>query len=273
MSCGTGIGRHKIGGCLERPKPCAGGEKGDRLPNKFNARATYEYCKQNIGPRVLWLIDYVKRKFREHRAKYENENAQDRAARRTANATWVIAIFAIAAAAVGYFTLRAVQGQLDEMRAEKRPWVSVNVTPTGPITKANGETWLPVQIELKNTGEDAAVDVFAFAQIYPPLSGIDADKQGVNFFDCKSILVEPGTGIALFPQETVEKAGQAVMPNGIKPTVFPDEPFWKGTLTVCLCYRTASRLENPHITSKLYVMNASSDKSGISLIAVSTDAN
>lgn len=58
----------------------------------------------------VWGIGYVKRKFQERKAKYEQESTADRAARRTAAATWWIAAFTIILALVSAKTLIEIHG-------------------------------------------------------------------------------------------------------------------------------------------------------------------
>jgi hypothetical protein len=56
----------------------------------------------------LRFVRYIKRKFHEHRAKKEEENSADRAARKTATATAWIAAFTVAIAGVGVLQWRAL---------------------------------------------------------------------------------------------------------------------------------------------------------------------
>ena len=77
-------------------------------------------------PPTWWrrLIAEIKRRLEERRTKYKHEGAQDKAARKTASATVWIALFAFVTIGLGaaqFFVLRgqlrAMQGQLDEMKA------------------------------------------------------------------------------------------------------------------------------------------------------------
>lgn len=84
--------------------------------------------KQLLNFTRSWFNDYPKRKFDERRAEREKENATERAERRTANATWFIAILTLVIALVGFFQWWVLSGTLDEMRAEQRPaiWIGDN---------------------------------------------------------------------------------------------------------------------------------------------------
>jgi hypothetical protein len=69
--------------------------------------------------------------FQHRRAKKQKESSTDRATNSLARATWFIAVLTLAIAGVGfsqYFTferqLEVMQGQLDEMQAEQRPWIN-----------------------------------------------------------------------------------------------------------------------------------------------------
>ena len=62
-------------------------------------------------------VSYLERKLQERRSNREKENAADRAARRTADATWVIVFLTIVIMAVGFLQWRSMQGQLKEMRS------------------------------------------------------------------------------------------------------------------------------------------------------------
>jgi hypothetical protein len=74
------------------------------------------------------IIGYAKRKFKERRARYEEESPTERAGRRTANAAWFTGILTVAIAGVGFAQWWVLSGTLDEMRAEQRPaiWIGDN---------------------------------------------------------------------------------------------------------------------------------------------------
>jgi hypothetical protein len=67
--------------------------------------------------RKWWIgfVGYVKRIAKERRAKKEQENSTDRAARRTAWATIAIAFFTLVQVGVGLVTWKVLNGQLKEM--------------------------------------------------------------------------------------------------------------------------------------------------------------
>lgn len=67
--------------------------------------------------RPIWPISQIKRQLQQRAAKYEGEQPADKAARRTADATWWIAIFTIVLAIVGFITLYEVIEGGDDTRA------------------------------------------------------------------------------------------------------------------------------------------------------------
>jgi hypothetical protein len=88
--------------------------------------------KPPVFPLFPWSIAKIKRKFQKCRADREKETSEQRSAMVTANATLVIAFFAIVAACVAISQafianrqLNAMQGQLDVMKIDERPWVSL----------------------------------------------------------------------------------------------------------------------------------------------------
>jgi hypothetical protein len=116
---------------------------------------------------IGWSVSYIKCKFQERRTKREKENSQDRAARRTANATWFIALFTAVAVGVGYFQWKALHStddkvgkQLALMEADQRPWISIEAQIAGPISFSSFGAQLTSKITIKNVGKSPAFKVF-----------------------------------------------------------------------------------------------------------------
>lgn len=184
---------------------------------------------------------------------------------------WLVIVGAVAAV-IALLNLGAIRDQLNEMRAEKRPWISVDVVPTDKID-GNGGT-LPVHIIMKNTGDAAATDLETMrTQIYPDIPGSDAMRHHIPFYDCVAGVTGAGLGTALFPQETFEKPDLALTQGDVKPGEFSDRKIFQGALMVCLSYGIAGRTEAAHVTGKLYLIEKSPKAPGISLLAVNTYAN
>jgi hypothetical protein len=80
------------------------------LPDAEDGNGTDAEIEESGPPpvRSIWGVSYIKRKLQERRAKYKDEPATDKAARRTATATVWIAVFTVILAGVGAFTLYEV---------------------------------------------------------------------------------------------------------------------------------------------------------------------
>jgi hypothetical protein len=79
----------------------------NRLPETDDGKTAESKIDPPASPPVCsaWSISEIKRKLHESKAKHEQENATDKAARRTADATVWIAAFTVILALVGIFTL------------------------------------------------------------------------------------------------------------------------------------------------------------------------
>ena len=70
-----------------------------------------------------------------------------------------------------------MQGQLDAMAFSERPWLSLDVRPSGPLLHNDkgwsfGISWyLPLSYRVKNLGKTPATDVAFFAHIVPVVTG------------------------------------------------------------------------------------------------------
>jgi hypothetical protein len=115
---------------------------------------------------VITTFDYRKTddKYRE---------SQDRSSRRTACATVAMAVFTAAIFALGVFQylvlkgqLTTMQGQLDEMRIEQRPWLSAEITISDPIIYDGFGIRVPFTFKVKNPGKEPAFHADARAMIY-----------------------------------------------------------------------------------------------------------
>lgn len=148
----------QTGGYLR--KPIAGQDEERYLTDNDAGDGAKFTCAHKKPNWILRCIRKIKRYFQRRRAEKKKEDATDRAARSTANATWAIAFLTIVTICVGISQyvifgrqLSVMQGQLNEMEASQRPWVSVEATGVGPIqfTKPLA-AWIPFSITLKNVG-------------------------------------------------------------------------------------------------------------------------
>ena len=105
----------------------------------------------------------------------------------------------------------AIEGQLDVMEAEKRPWIRATVTAVKPVIfsdwNGNNRINVPIKLDLKNYGDAPAVNVRIFPQIAqhpgnPRRRELDAPQQSA----CASARAQADEnaigGIAIFPGES-----------------------------------------------------------------------
>jgi hypothetical protein len=101
------------------------------------------------------IIEIFKTYLQAHRANKSKEAPQDRAARRTANATVWIAFFTAAVIVVGYWQYGVIKGQLDVMADDQRPWAKIEVSTEGlplPFDPIHGVTAIPYIPKITNVG-------------------------------------------------------------------------------------------------------------------------
>jgi hypothetical protein len=128
---------------------------------------------------IVRRVQKVKRYFHERRAAKKQENSQDRSSRRTANATVAIAALTVAVLIVGglqYITfdlqLKVMQGQLNEMKDEQRPWIYADFSSGGPIYRnQSGGLTFSIGFVFHNTGHLPATYISPDVEAY--LSGAD----------------------------------------------------------------------------------------------------
>jgi len=122
--------------------------------------------------------------------------------------TGAIAFFALCSVIVGWFQWNAINGQLDEMREEQRPWISVKITgPASALQIVGGELRLHVNYRLENVGKLPATRVFFYATIVPEIDAADfreALKDSCNHFIDMMNKSNTSAGVTLFPNQTTE---------------------------------------------------------------------
>jgi hypothetical protein len=115
----------------------------------------------------LRFVGYIERKLQKRKAKKKAETPQDRAARRTANATWWIAVFTIILAAGNLYQLREMhQTGIDAeetKRLDERAWMGVVGFGPGPEI---GKPWNLLGI-FSNTGKTPAKKVHLACTVEP----------------------------------------------------------------------------------------------------------
>lgn len=103
--------------------------------------------------------EIIKRFFEKRRADKAKESPPDKAARSTANATWVIAFLTLVMISVTISQyvifsrqLNVMQGQLGAMEADRRPWIKIEPEVIANIDFTRGFTIIPIKFYLTNIG-------------------------------------------------------------------------------------------------------------------------
>jgi hypothetical protein len=201
-----------------------------------------------IIPLWPWGVAKIKRKLQERRTKRENESSQERSSRITAKATAWIAVFAVVAAVVAISQaiianrqLTTMQGQLDAMNREQRPWVTFSKIAVGSdFTYNTSGVGISLDFSLKNVGHSPAFNV----SIWPTLVlGNIADPLRAQREYCNDLVARNMTdgGITLFPdQELIPwKHGASVGADDLKRA----REAWQGSSLIspymvgCILYR------------------------------------
>jgi hypothetical protein len=137
------------------------------MPDRFDPNDAYRRCRDFVKKWVACGTDYVKRELRRRRAESANDTPQDRAARATATATWIIALFAIVTAIAAIRTYGAINGQLAVMSrqlkdaedargfTEEQLGASLGLVGITPGAGIDSETGKPTQsfiVQIQNMG-------------------------------------------------------------------------------------------------------------------------
>jgi len=158
---GPRIGRDKVGGHLGDSRQ----HKDYPLDNADSRKPTDKPPDQLRPSRRQRFITHIKCYFECRRTRKRQETAQDRAARRTANATVAIAAFTLATIGVGISQFVAMrrqqnimQGQLDEMRAEQRATIAAGRAMLKGEIVAAPKT-VTIGVDFDNIGKQPATDL------------------------------------------------------------------------------------------------------------------
>jgi hypothetical protein len=183
-------------------------------------------------PQPKWIARCIQRGknyLRERGTKKQQETAQDRASRRTADATIWIAILTAVTVGVGISQYVIFGRQLDVMENDKRPWLSAEISIPAYVVVTEWEKSrgidVPLRFSLKNYGQQPAINVRVYPRVAlhpgnPRREELSIIQKGI----CDSAGAEsdknPIGGIAVFPTETevVETgssiSGDAIYKNG-----------------------------------------------------------
>lgn len=231
-----------------------------------------------IIPLWPWGVAKIKRKLHERRAERKNETSQDRFARRTANATVAIAVLAIVAATLGTMQWLVMQGQLEAMQADQRPWIAIDlVALSGPLSyddsipkstiKEDVSRWhINVVYEINNVGKTPGVDFgiagLLFPRVFPDETNILPERDAM-----KLACSMPFFGAIIgFGQEDVIFPGQKPIQRELL-VVATDETFDASKMSkfvgdflivVCGSYYTSGTSRKEHHTGRIYALRKKS---------------
>lgn len=103
--------------------------------------------------------------------------------------TGVLAVATTLGAIFALFTLGAIRGQLDEMRADRRPWVSLDAIIGGPYDIA--QHTIAIDFPMKNYGRTPAIDLALNEKVFVLGDGFDAVAEKDKL--CQPPRFSPGT--------------------------------------------------------------------------------
>jgi hypothetical protein len=214
---------------------------------------------------IVWCVSRIKVKFQERCARHKSESAPDRAARRTANATWCIALFTAVAVCVGYYQWRALRStderigqQIEVMKSDQRAWVSIDGDHHSGIAWEERGARISVYFNLKNVAKTPATDIFFEAKHWlpkigepaTPVNAIKAYIDDIELRRSRSIVA----GEAYFPNHTyrqgidilIDRTEFEATSNAIHGPVTP-------RVIACISYRTLSLEAFRHTCTSYYV--------------------
>jgi hypothetical protein len=174
------------------------------VSNQIGSDAVSSPKEPPIVPFIPWLVYQIKRKCHKRRAQREDENSQERSSRVTATATVVIAVFAVIAALVTISQaiianrqLTAMQGQLNAMEADQRPWVGIEPTIVSELSYTENGMDVVIDLRLRNFGKSPALNTSQGGQLafLSKLSGLLTIQQRI----CETAGIGPSS--VIFPGE------------------------------------------------------------------------
>jgi hypothetical protein len=182
--------------------------------------------EDTLPRRIAQCFQTIKYNIQARRAKKKNETAPDRAARRTANATWFIAFFTAVTICVGLKQWQALHNtderigqqveamgrQLTLMESDQRPWIKVsNVTPASSLNFKSSGASTSVSIEAVNVGKSVAFNV-----THLPICTYSQEEN--NLMPYRPPLVEPAIRIQCHSKPSPQQANLFFRMNQSPPT-------------------------------------------------------
>jgi hypothetical protein len=240
------------------------------LANHRSGNDARSPSKPPIIPLGPWCVAKVKSYLHKRGAERQKESAQDRSSRRMSTATVWIAVFAVITVFVSafqYFTFKGqlgvMRGQLDEMQAARRPWLTIDAAITGDLTLSPAPT-VPMDFTVTNIGQSPALESWVNPIMFPLDTNADATKEMRNRCHAagKAAIAAQARnpkppGYTLFPTHNFKTKG--LLP-GIAQKQWDSWLFTNGrygfvTLYIAVCgsYRFTFAPE-PHSTEMLFML-------------------
>jgi hypothetical protein len=149
-------------------------------------------------------------------------------------------------------TQRSVESSELQIELAERPWISVKVSVCGPLTVRTEGVYVPVLIELNNSGHTPAIGVGIDPQVHVLNVGKPHPFEALKK-QCEGSLAREGTGgEIIFPGATFAQATTMQVPNeqiaegAIKGNVYVM------ALTVCVSYRATFKAAARYYTGVNY---------------------
>jgi hypothetical protein len=254
---------------------------------RHQGRANYsqEHRDAKFFARIISLIDDIKRNTEQKPAEANPANADNHAIRRytlvLTIATVVIAgaaILSFVASLLQWSTLKstdeAIHGQLEEAKADRRPWVFLgDITTVKNLTFDNEGATFALSAPMKNSGKSLARGINQFVATHmAPLPPISGTPQQIH------AIFEQIKGNACASPEAIKDfdsiGGGLLMPGDVSPPPPPDDimpakipasrfilnPSTKETtLWISTCIAYLDDAGNPHGTSFITVYSRKID--------------
>jgi hypothetical protein len=145
-----------------------------------------------------------------------------------------------------------MQGQLNEMQAEQRPWISVKITGAASLLQSvGGDLQLHVNYHLENVGKLPATQAFFYATIVPATDAADfhdAIKAACERFIGRMKESPNSVGVTLFPNQTIDDK------FGIQEVAVTDFTVPGALVPVCMVYRFKGDASSFHYTPAAYTL-------------------
>jgi hypothetical protein len=167
--------------------------------------------------------------------------------KRLACATWVIAGAGILSFVAALLQWNVLSSQLAEMRADKRPWISTNVTIVSPLIYEKEHVSIKLKITMKNVGHSPAASLRPYAVMFfrnpRSLNAIEMQQEWCAQEGGKLLAVGYGQGDTLFPGEIRDEIYSVSLKWEEVERERPDLEKYKSlpnaTIIVCVDYKFA----------------------------------